>query len=164
MDEANIRFKEMREKLGISQKELGDRLGLSNSGISNIEKGIRSVTDKHIKLLSATFNANEQWLRNGTGEMFIQTDSSVICELAKSYGLGKFDETILKLFCELPLEQRKAFKTFAFSLVDAVLNDEVLYSEYRENVIEENATSYAARNGDSNGLKDLVDDFDSLDD
>jgi len=158
------RIKKTRKRLNLTQKSFGEALGVSRDVYANIENNRVEPTKTFIQLLCSSFNVNEEWLRNGTGKMFVETDSSVIGELTKSYGLGKFDETILKLFCELPLEQRKTLKEFAFSLVDAVLNNEVLYSEYRENVIEENATSYAARNGDTNGLKDLVDDFDSLED
>ena len=47
----NDRFKELRKIFGLSQEELGNKIGLSKSGISNIESGKRNVTDKHIKLI-----------------------------------------------------------------------------------------------------------------
>ncbi len=54
----------------MSQEELGERIGLSRSGISNIEKGKRALNDRHIKLICTEFNVNETWLRTGEGEMF----------------------------------------------------------------------------------------------
>lgn len=69
MNDINLRFKELRKSLGKSQKEIGDAIGLSNSGISNIENGQRNVTDKHIKLLVSEFSINGHWLRTGEGEM-----------------------------------------------------------------------------------------------
>ena len=77
MDELNIRFKEMRKSLGKSQKEIGDAIGLSNSGISNIESGLRSVTERHIKLLEAAFNINEHWFRTGEGSMIKEPSNAV---------------------------------------------------------------------------------------
>lgn len=49
----------------LSQEEFGNRIGLSKSGISNIEKGTRNVTSKHVKLICTIFNVNELWLTTG---------------------------------------------------------------------------------------------------
>lgn len=116
LDILNTRFKNIREKLHLSQKDLGNELGLSNSGISNIEKGIRSVTDKHIKLLSAVFNVNETWLRTGIGEMFIEPDDSAIEQLAKTYNLDKFDQQLLLTYLELPKSDRAILKKYILNL------------------------------------------------
>lgn len=160
MDLINIRFKEVRESLKISQKALGDALGLSNSGISNIESGIRSVTDKHIKLLSATFNINEEWLRNGSGSIFNESDDTIISDVAAQYKLGELDKEILKIFLELSPEKRDAFKDFAFALVDSVLNNDTLYMAYRNQYIENNTLPFAARGGDSSNLDEAAELFD----
>lgn len=61
----NERVKEVRKRLNLSQEEFGNRIGLSKSGISNIEKGTRNVTSKHVKLICLTFDVNESWLMTG---------------------------------------------------------------------------------------------------
>lgn len=61
----NERVKEVRKRLHLSQEEFGNKIGLSKSGISNIENGIRNVNPKHIKLIGAVFNINESWLMTG---------------------------------------------------------------------------------------------------
>lgn len=66
----NNRFKSLRENCGKSQEEFGKAIGISKSGVSDIETGRRNVTEKHIKLLIIEFNVNEAWLRYGEGEMF----------------------------------------------------------------------------------------------
>lgn len=58
-------MKEIRKRLNLSQEEFGNRIGLSKSGISNIEKGTRNVTSKHIKLICTIFDVNESWLTTG---------------------------------------------------------------------------------------------------
>jgi transcriptional regulator with XRE-family HTH domain len=118
MDILNIRFKEIRKCLKISQKELGDKLGLSNSGISNIEKGIRSVTDKHIKLLSATYNISEQWLRSGEGDMFVQTDGSLLSQISEEYKLSPEHRIVIESFLNLDNSQRDAIVSYVSNLVD----------------------------------------------
>ena len=65
LETINERVKEVRKRLNLSQEEFGNRIGLSKSGISNIEKGTRNVTSKHIKLIGAVFNINESWLMTG---------------------------------------------------------------------------------------------------
>lgn len=66
----NKRIKEIREALDLRQGEMGKAIGLTRSGISNIESGQRAVSERHIKLLRSAYNINEHWLRTGEGEMF----------------------------------------------------------------------------------------------
>lgn len=67
----NERMKELRKAMGKSQEEFGKILGITKSGVSDIESGRRNVTEQHIIMLRNE-NVNEDWLRTGKGEMFIQ--------------------------------------------------------------------------------------------
>lgn len=49
----------------MSQEAFGKRIGLSKSGISNIENGTRTISDTHIKIICSTFGISEEWLRTG---------------------------------------------------------------------------------------------------
>ena len=53
------KIKDLREKAGMTQTELADRLGLSKSVISAYEKGIRNPSFKVLPLLAQTFNVPE---------------------------------------------------------------------------------------------------------
>ena len=67
----NQRFKQLRKEFNKTQAEWAKILGLSRSGIGEIEAGRRNVTDKHIKLLIAYDpKINEEWLNTGEGDMF----------------------------------------------------------------------------------------------
>lgn len=70
----NERFKDVRKKCGKTQEKWAEILGISRTGIAEIESGRRNVTDKHIKLLCIEpidgNTINETWLRTGEGEMF----------------------------------------------------------------------------------------------
>ena len=70
----NKRFRELRKMCKKSQEEWADIMGLSRSGIADIEAGRRNVTEKHIKLLSIEpidgRYINEDWLRTGDGDPF----------------------------------------------------------------------------------------------
>lgn len=60
----------------MSQEAIGNILGVTRSGVSNIENGFRKVTPKHLKMLCMVpINGryvNEKWLRTGEGEMFLE--------------------------------------------------------------------------------------------
>lgn len=75
MEEINYRFIELRKSLKMSQEAIGNILGVTRSGVSNIENGFRKVTQKHIKMLCmAPINGkyvNENWLKIGEGDMFL---------------------------------------------------------------------------------------------
>lgn len=66
----NERMKELRKAMGKSQEEFGKILGITKSGVSDIESGRRNVTEQHIIMLRNE-NVNEDWLRTGNGEMFV---------------------------------------------------------------------------------------------
>lgn len=83
----NKRFRELRKLCKKSQEEWADIMGLSRSGITEIEAGRRNVTEKHIRLLSIESidgkYINEDWLRTGDGDPFKKlTRSQVITDFA----------------------------------------------------------------------------------
>ena len=83
----NQRFRELRKMCKKSQEEWADIMGLSRSGIADIEAGRRNVTEKHIKLLSIESidgkYINEDWLRTGDGDPFKKlTRNQVITDFA----------------------------------------------------------------------------------
>ena len=89
-DSINQRIKELREQLGLSQREFSKLLSLSSGYISGIEVNLREVNDRLIKLIVSQFGVNGEWLRSGTGEMFAKKKTD-----AKA-------ARILSLFNDLP--------------------------------------------------------------
>lgn len=66
----NERVKELRDALGISAEKFGARVGVTRSAISRIENGTVNVTSQMVVSICREFNVREEWLRDGTGEMF----------------------------------------------------------------------------------------------
>ena len=98
MDEINIRFKELRKACEKTQTEWGNILGLSRSGISEIESGRRKVTEKHIKFLEvwSEKHVNVNWLRTGEGRMFLRRGTNDIISDFMTDLLNKDDESYKK--------------------------------------------------------------------
>ncbi len=72
MSDSGIRLKEVRKILKITQKQLAERLELSQSLIGGIENGDNNLTSEHVIKLHDVFNINPNWLLVGRGDMFIE--------------------------------------------------------------------------------------------
>lgn len=66
----NERVKELRSALGLSAEKFGSKIGVTRSAISKMELGVCNISEQSIISICREFNVNEEWLRNGTGEMF----------------------------------------------------------------------------------------------
>ena len=55
-----------------SQKAFADFLGIPPANLASYETGRRAPTDAVVQLICEKCDVNKEWLRNGTGEMFIQ--------------------------------------------------------------------------------------------
>jgi transcriptional regulator with XRE-family HTH domain len=64
------RIRVVCKALNINQGTFAKRIGLTQTGMSMIMVGKTNLTEKNIKIICATFNVNEEWLRTGQGEMF----------------------------------------------------------------------------------------------
>ena len=66
----NERIKELRTALGLSAEKFGAKIGVTRSAISKMELGVCNISEQSVFSICREFNVNEEWLRNGTGEMF----------------------------------------------------------------------------------------------
>lgn len=57
-------------EVGLTQQKFADRLGLKRQTIASYEIGNIEPSDSTMLLICREFNVREEWLRNGTGEMF----------------------------------------------------------------------------------------------
>lgn len=70
----NLRIRELRKTLGLTLDKFGEPLGVTKTAISRLENGVNGITDQMIKSICREYNVNEEWLVNGTGEMFSEID------------------------------------------------------------------------------------------
>lgn len=55
----------LREELELSQDEFGEKIGVTKSTISLIERKLRNPSERVIRDICREFKINEEWLRNG---------------------------------------------------------------------------------------------------
>ena len=108
----NDRIKEVRTQSGLTQTAFAEKCGLGRDVISNIELHRNTVTKLYIKLVVDNFGVNEEWLINGTGDMFLETKEQYLDRLAERYGLDDFMKKVITAFSELSDDEKKVVKDF----------------------------------------------------
>ena len=68
----NERLRELRKYLGLSQRDICAKIGMSQSTYASLETGAREFREAYVLLICKTFDVKEEWLRNGNGTMFIE--------------------------------------------------------------------------------------------
>ena len=68
----NERIKELRKELKLTQQEFADELKISRGNIGAYAVGKNAPSDAVVSLICKTFNVNEEWLRVGVGDMFLE--------------------------------------------------------------------------------------------
>lgn len=68
------RIKDVRNSLGLTLEKFGEKLGVTKTAISRIEKGERSLTEQMTKSICREFSVDYMWLTAGEGEMFVESD------------------------------------------------------------------------------------------
>lgn len=115
----NLRVKEIRKALKMSQEEFGNRLGVTGPGISKIESGQRGITDQMVLSICREFNVNKVWLVEGHGEMFENDDMEFARAVDRvMFGESEFARRVFKLFGKLSLEEWNRLEEIARALVD----------------------------------------------
>ena len=113
----NERIKKLRKALDLTQQEFADRIGMKRNTVANYETDRNEPSNAVISLICKTFNVNESWLRNGTGEMFAEPDTFSLDEYAASHGCTDLDIDFLKAFFDLdPDVRNKVLDHFQKSL------------------------------------------------
>ncbi len=102
----NGRIKELRKKLGLTLEKFGERIGVKKAAVSKWENG-DNITDQMFKSICREFNVNEEWLRNGTGEIFRPAPSDELDMLAYRYHLSEADYVMVEKFVNLRPETRQ---------------------------------------------------------
>ena len=66
----NIRIKQLRKTLDLTQTAFAERIGLKQNSIALIESGKRNVSDRAVLSMCREFGASYLWLTTGEGPMF----------------------------------------------------------------------------------------------
>ena len=109
----NSRLYKVRKVLKMSQVEFGREIGVSGAAISRIEKGERGLTEQMLKSVCREYHVRQEWLTEGTGEMF-RWDKSDLLEridaLLKTQGDPA--QRLFRAFVEMRDDEWAALRRF----------------------------------------------------
>lgn len=134
----NNRIRETRRALDLSQEAFGERLGITGSGLSNIESGKRNVTEQMILAICREFNVNEEWLRTGEGgeeSMFEEYDDTNISAVASEFDLDELSKIILTSYVDMDAKKRASLNGFIKEMADRVMAQGTQKARSRINAI-----------------------------
>lgn len=122
----NERIKKLRQALNLSQDEFGKRLGVTRGAITNIELNKVEPKPLFVDLICREFNASENWIRTGEGEMFVEKTESE--ELAAFFGDLLKDEPdfrhrLIAALSKLTLDEWKVLEKLATEAVEGIKKD-----------------------------------------
>ena len=110
--EINDRLKLIRKSLEMNQTDFGAKIGLSQTSIGLYEKGSRDLTERIIAQLCQTYSVNEDWLRTGEGEMFVDDTPALIERMKDELNLSEREIEMLTIFLDFPPEERQQVLDF----------------------------------------------------
>lgn len=119
----NERLKLLRNKLGLTQQEFADGIGIKRNAITNYEIGRNEPMDAVISLICRTYHVNENWLRTGEGDMFVPDPKDELEALKRKYNLTSWAVHAIERFCTLDPKSQTVILKYMESVVDAIRED-----------------------------------------
>lgn len=120
----NERLRIIRKTLSLSQEVFGKKLGVTGAGISKIESGDRSLTEQMVLAICREFNVREEWLRTGTGEMFLDFTEDEFTKAAAMLSNDVFVRSLIVEYWKLDDDSKKLFRDFIHRLSDNMRGQE----------------------------------------
>lgn len=117
------RLKKLRKALDLTQQEFADRIGSKRNTIAKYEIEANTPSAAVISLICREFNVNEDWLRNGNGEMFLPVDrENEIAKLVKgllSEETNTFKSRFITMLAGLSASDWERLESEAKKLLDS---------------------------------------------
>lgn len=96
------RVLQIRKSLDLTQDEFAKRLGITGSGLSNIEKEKRALTEQMALSICREFNVSHAWLVDGVGDMFLDDDMATTAVFDRIMsGENETAKAVFKAFAKL---------------------------------------------------------------
>lgn len=115
------RAKEVRKTLGLTLEKFGEKIGVTKTAISRIEKGERSCTEQMTKSICREFNVDYKWLTTGEGEMFLDNDENCIARIVQIMSDEKdFRKKLFNFFLDLDNDELKVMERIVSKAVNSL--------------------------------------------
>lgn len=108
----NERLRRLRKTLDLTQQDFGSCISVKGNTVAQWESGRNSPPDSAITFICREFNVSEEWLRHGTGEMFLPEETDEFDALSKKYGLSEAERLLVERYVTSGDKIRKAIVDF----------------------------------------------------
>lgn len=146
------RIKKIRKTFDLTQQAFAERLGVKRNNIAGYEIGSRSPSDAVISLICREFNINEEWLRNGTGEMFLpenrQSEIEQILKNLLSEEKDSFKSRFITMLSKLSTSDWERLELEAMQLLN-------IKKEKNSNNFDSTDTKTEIQNAESEYIKNI---------
>lgn len=123
------RIRKLRRELDLTQEKFAERIGIKRNTIATYESGRNEPVDSVVALICREFHVNEEWLRNGTGEMFAQDSEDELQALTEKYSLSPADRVLIEKYVSLKADTRNAILEFMKDVVASLQDEKDCFSE-----------------------------------
>lgn len=121
MDTIGSRIMYVLEQKNIKKIRFAEALNVSPAFVTELCAGRKFPSDRTVADICRVYNVNEDWLRDGTGEPFLQLsrEDTIAAYVGKINGgkLTDIEESIIKFMAETPVEEwetlARALRRFA---------------------------------------------------
>lgn len=113
-----------------NRSRFAERVGVSPAYITMLIGGKNEPSDLVITSICREYRVSEEWLRHGTGEMFIPAPSTTVEKLCEEYDLDDAARIVLEKFIELDPEDQKIIIGYMCEVVDAIRAKEPTAEDY----------------------------------
>lgn len=109
METIGTRIKEIRKGAGLTLEKFGAKIGITAASLSTIENGKSNPSVQTVLMICRVYNVKEDWLRDGTGEPFMQLsrEETIAAYVGRINGghITDIDESIIKFMSETPVDE-----------------------------------------------------------
>lgn len=114
------RIKQARLSVGLSQKALADKIGISDAALSKIESGANNPAKQTVIAIANALGVSLYWLETGEGEMYTKSASQTLDAIAARYNGSPTFRAMLDVYSRLSRAEQDAVEHYIFQLAEAV--------------------------------------------
>ena len=113
------RIQSVRKAKGLTLKQLGDIIGISESAVSNIERGRNKPSGSTLILLCEKLGIDREWLETGEGEMFAPTtEQAETARMSEAISDSPAMRSLLATWAQLSDHNKAVFEEYAAAYVE----------------------------------------------
>ena len=123
-DEIGYRIGLLIDALGMKKVRFAERINIDQSYVTQLTSGKRNPSDRTISDICREFNVREEWLRNGSGEMFLDFTEDEFATAAATLSNDAFVRSLIVEYWKLDDDSKKLFQDFIHRLSDNMRGQE----------------------------------------